>query len=70
MLCRSATELGPKGWRFTGVDKGLGQGGHRVTWQLDWDSSKVTNTAALDRTIRVYSKDRGSLRNIFKWMVL
>lgn len=46
------------GWKFSVSTESLDQGGHKVNWQLDWDSSKVSGVAALDRAIRVLAQDR------------
>lgn len=37
----------------------IDQTGHRVAWQLDWDSSFVSGVAAADRVIKIVTVDRG-----------
>jgi large repetitive protein len=46
------------GWKFAVTPVSLGQDGHLVNWQLDWDSARVTNVAALNRVIRVLAQDK------------
>ncbi len=47
------------GWNFTVTDGGLDQTGHRVTWQLDWDTSKISGIAGLNKVIGIAAKDKG-----------
>ena len=51
------------GWKFTATDASINQGGHTVSWELSWDSSKVTNVAAVKRNIRVIAEDKRSSPN-------
>lgn len=46
-----------QGWKFTVTPDYLDQTGHRVTWQLDINTAKITNVAAIDRLIRVIAED-------------
>ncbi|MCK9170194.1 MAG: Ig-like domain-containing protein [Treponema sp.] len=46
------------GWYFTVTENSLEQDGHRISWQLDCDSSKITNGAALNRVIRIAVEDK------------
>ncbi|MBP7264205.1 MAG: hypothetical protein KBB32_08520 [Spirochaetia bacterium] len=49
------------GWKATVTDAGIGQDGHRISWQLDIDTGNSTNFASLadtDRFIRVVVEDR------------
>ena len=46
------------GWKFTVVSNEFSvEKGHTVKWQLDWDSSKITNGVGLDKTVTVTVKD-------------
>ncbi|ULQ58821.1 Ig-like domain-containing protein [Brucepastera parasyntrophica] len=46
------------GWLFTLSDPdGITHDGHSITWQLDWDSSKVTGVAAANIGVRVIAED-------------
>ena len=53
----------PAGWRFTVSPDYLDQTGHKVNWQLDFDTSFVTGRAALDRYIRVLAEDKRTAPN-------
>lgn len=46
------------GWEFSVNDVSLSQEGHQISWQLDWDTSRITNVAATDRNIRILAVDR------------
>ncbi len=49
------------GWKASVTDAGIGQDGHRASWQLDIDTGKAANfanIADLDRVIRVVAEDR------------
>ena len=46
------------GWKFTVVSNEFSvEKGHTVKWQLDWDSSKITNGVGTDKTITITVKD-------------
>ena len=53
-----------EGWKFT-VNSSLDQAGHHVNWQLDWDTSKVSNVAALNKIIKIVAIDKGLNENIY-----
>lgn len=44
------------GWQFTATGS-AGQDGHSITWQLDLDTSKITNAAGADKNIRIIAVD-------------
>ncbi len=46
------------GWKVSIGDAAPDQSGHRISWQLDWDSSKVTGVAAANRVIRIVAEDK------------
>ena len=47
-----------KGWHFSVVSSDFSvEKGHTVKWQLDWDSSKITDGVGTDKTITVTVKD-------------
>lgn len=48
------------GWKASIVDAGIGQDGHRVSWQVDIDTAKVSGVAALNCTIRVIAEDKAT----------
>ncbi|NBF39148.1 MAG: hypothetical protein GVY14_01925, partial [Spirochaetes bacterium] len=50
-----------EGWKFTVTESTLDQSGHEVSWQLDWDSSRVSGVAAIDTVIRALAVDKRSL---------
>lgn len=52
----SAT-MAADGWAFSVSQDYLDQTGNKVSWQLDWDSSKITSVAATDRQIRIIAVD-------------
>jgi hypothetical protein len=56
-------QFAANGWKFTVTPVSLGQNGHSVTWQLDWDSSKVTNVAVNNADVRVLAEDKRSVPN-------
>ncbi|WP_178843938.1 hypothetical protein [uncultured Treponema sp.] len=45
------------GWNFTVTDGGIDQTGHRVIWQLDWDTSKISGIVGADKTIAIAAQD-------------
>ncbi|UTY23142.1 hypothetical protein [Treponema denticola] len=46
------------GWKFAIVSNDFSvEDGHTVKWQLDWDSSKITDGVGTDKTITVTVKD-------------
>ena len=54
------------GWKFTVVSNEFSvEKGHTVKWQLDWDSSKITNGVGLDKTITVTVKDTAQTNTAF-----
>lgn len=46
------------GWKVSILDTAPDQSGHRISWQLDWNSSKVTGVAAANRVIRIVAEDK------------
>ena len=52
------------GWKFAVTDGGLDQSGHRVTWQLDWDTSKIEDVTGVNKIIGFAAKDAG---NNYSW---
>ena len=52
------------GWNFAVTDGGLDQSGHRVTWQLDWDTSKIKDVTGVNKIIGFAAKDAG---NNYSW---
>ncbi len=52
------------GWKSTITDRGLTQDGHRIDWQLDIDSSRITGVAAADQILRVIAEDRATSQSI------
>ena len=52
------------GWNFSVTDGGLDQSGHRVTWKLDWDTSKIETVTGVDKIIGFAAKDAG---NNYSW---
>lgn len=51
------------GWKFTVTPDYQNQSGHRVTWQLDLDTSKITGVAAEDLLVRILAEDKRSTPN-------
>ncbi len=45
------------GWKCTVTPDYLSQDGHRVTWQLDWDSAKLSTVVGTDKQIRIIAVD-------------
>ncbi|MBB6479517.1 Ig-like domain-containing protein [Spirochaeta isovalerica] len=56
----SIDKLATEGWKFSAADVSLDQSGHRIEWQLDWDSSKITNIAELNRAVKIVTVDKGN----------
>ncbi len=48
------------GWKVSILDTAPDQSGHRIAWQLDWDSSRVTGVAAANRVVRIVAEDKAS----------
>jgi hypothetical protein len=46
------------GWCFTAANVNMDQSGHRVDWRLDWNSALISGGAALNRQIRIATKDK------------
>jgi hypothetical protein len=46
------------GWKVSISDSPPDQSGHRISWQLDWDSAKVSGVAAANRVIRIVAEDK------------
>ncbi len=55
-----ADEFGTRGWSFTVTGSSIGQAGHSVAWQLNWNSATVSYGAMLDRGIAIRIEDRGT----------
>lgn len=53
-----ADQWAARGWRSSVTDAGIGQDGHRASWQLDIDTSRITGVAAANRVIRVVTEDK------------
>jgi hypothetical protein len=51
------------GWKFTAATKTLDESGHTVTWELDWDTSKLSTIAGADKVIRIIAEDARSVPN-------
>jgi len=45
------------GWKFSIINNTINQDGHRVDWQLDFDSRRITNVASLDNILTVVARD-------------
>lgn len=52
-------ELTANGWKASASDVSIDQSGHRVAWQLDWNSAKTTGVTAVDQSIRILVDDKG-----------
>jgi len=50
-------DFASSGWNLTITPDYIGQTGHKVSWQLDWDSAKITTVAALNRNLRIVAED-------------
>lgn len=46
------------GWKVSISDTPPDQSGHRISWQLDWDSAKVSGVAAANRVVRIVAEDK------------
>ena len=46
------------GWKVSISDSPPDQSGHRISWQLDWDSAKVSGVAAANRVVRIVAEDK------------
>ncbi|MFA6507262.1 MAG: Ig-like domain-containing protein, partial [Treponemataceae bacterium] len=46
------------GWRFDVTSDSIGQSGHRSDWRLDWNSAKISGTAAKNRVVSVVVEDK------------
>ena len=44
-------------WEFTVTDTYFNQTGHKVDWYLSIDTSSITNTAGIDKTLTVITRD-------------
>jgi len=51
------------GWKFTVTPVYFDQRGQYVTWELDWDSSKISDIAGLNKVIRIVAEDARSVAN-------
>lgn len=51
------------GWSFEILSDSLGQDGHYVEWQLNWDSSRIFGVAEQDIQIQVIAEDKRSNPN-------
>ncbi|MBN2875541.1 MAG: hypothetical protein JXM71_10645, partial [Spirochaetales bacterium] len=56
-------DFATNGWQFAVTTNDFSQDGHRVGWQLDWDSARLPGGAALDRSIRIAVEDKGGSPN-------
>jgi len=54
------TRFSGNGWKFTVVSQTLNQDGHSIEWQLDYDSSFVTNVVNDDVNLTVVAQDSKS----------
>lgn len=52
-----SSTMAANGWAFSVSQDYLDQSGNRVSWQLDWDSSRIIGVAAADRQIRIIAVD-------------
>ena len=57
--------LGTDGWSFSATDVSIDQTGHRISWQLDWNTSEITDVADLDKSIKILSRDKGNNFSLF-----
>lgn len=66
----STSSIDNNGFLFSIIDNNLGQSGHTVTWQLDWDSSYITKHAGKNKTLLVASKDTaGKASSIVRYQI-
>jgi hypothetical protein len=50
-------------WQFTVPDSAIDQNGHRIAWQLDWNSAAISGGAATDRIVSVLVEDKAGTAN-------
>lgn len=57
----SATTLASQGWKFSVSNSYLNQTGHKVVWELDWNSANANGAiATADEYIRIASMDKNN----------
>jgi hypothetical protein len=61
----STGDMAALGWAFSAADVSIDQTGHRVAWELDWDTSLMTGVAGLDKSVKIVSKDKGGNYSVF-----
>jgi len=54
-----------EGWAFSAEDISIGQEGHQVTWQLDWDTARHNDVASLNQSVRIVTVDKGGNASSF-----
>jgi len=61
----STGDFAVDGWYFSATDISIDQSGHRVEWQLDWDTKELSTVTGLNKDIKIVSVDKGSNNSAF-----